>query len=306
MNDSAGYSRPNRPRCSAAVGAHPRTPSIRRGSKPKGSSSRWARIRSSSESRSRVAPVGDDHAVGQHHRPRAQLQGVGQVVGDHQHGDVQRAQDVGQLPPRRPGRGWRTARRARGSRAAWPAPSPPPPAAAGRTTGGAAGRSAKSAMPTWSSAAGTRRSSSVAAQAGVGRPERHVLADGRHEQLVVGVLEDDADPATDLRQVRFATGSPLTVDRAGAGGEDAVQVQHQGGLAGAVGPEQGDPLTAVRRAGRRRTAPGGRRDRRRRGRVRRGSAGGHRPAASVAVGARRRDEHRARCTRLAASSSGPA
>ena len=41
-----------------------------------------------------------------------------------------------------------------------------------------------------------------AAQAEVGRAERDVLGDRRHEQLVVGVLEDDADPAADLGQPR--------------------------------------------------------------------------------------------------------
>ena len=43
----------------------------------------------------------------------------------------------------------------------------------------------------------------------------------------------------------MATGSPLTDDRAATGGEDAVEVEHQGGLAGAVGTEQRDPLAAV-------------------------------------------------------------
>ena len=43
----------------------------------------------------------------------------------------------------------------------------------------------------------------------------------------------------------FVTGRPLTATDAGAGGEDAVEVQHQRGLAGAVGPEQGDPLARV-------------------------------------------------------------
>ena len=52
----------------------------------------------------------------------------------------------------------------------------------------------------------------VAAQAEVGRAERHVVADRRHEQLVVGVLEDDADAAADLRQV------PALVDRQPADG----------------------------------------------------------------------------------------
>ena len=39
-----------------------------------------------------------------------------------------------------------------------------------------------------------------AAQPEVRRAERHVVAHRRHEELVVGVLEDDADPATHLEQ----------------------------------------------------------------------------------------------------------
>ena len=82
----------------------------------------------------------------------------------------------------------------------------------------------------------------VAAQAQVGRPERDVLADGGHEQLVVGVLEDDADAATDLAQVRLHHGQAADGDGAPCGRVDAVEVQHQGGLAGAVGPEHRDLL----------------------------------------------------------------
>ena len=43
----------------------------------------------------------------------------------------------------------------------------------------------------------------------------------------------------------FSTGSPLDRDGPGARGEDAVEVQHQRGLARPVGPEQGDPLALV-------------------------------------------------------------
>ena len=38
------------------------------------------------------------------------------------------------------------------------------------------------------------------------------------------------------------TGSPETATAPAPGGEDAVEVQHQRGLAGAVGAEQRDPL----------------------------------------------------------------
>ena len=63
------------------------------------------------------------------------------------------------------------------------------------------GRSAKSAMPTWSSARWTHALELGAREPEVGRAERDVLADRGHEQLVVGVLEDDADPAPDLGEV---------------------------------------------------------------------------------------------------------
>ena len=43
----------------------------------------------------------------------------------------------------------------------------------------------------------------------------------------------------------LTTGSPDTATDAGAGGEDAVEVQDEGGLAGAVGAEQRHPLAAV-------------------------------------------------------------
>ena len=83
-----------------------------------------------------------------HHGSRAELQGVREVVGDHQHRDVERPQDVGELA---------TAGRieVRGRlvehqdlRLASPAPWRPPPGAAARSSGGAAARSANASMPT--------------------------------------------------------------------------------------------------------------------------------------------------------------
>ena len=85
----------------------------------------------------------------------------------------------------------------------------------------------------------------VALEAEVGRAEAHVLADRAHEQLVVGVLEHDADPAPDLGDVVLGDRQPADGDAPGAGDEDAVEVQHQRGLAGAVGAEQGDALALV-------------------------------------------------------------
>jgi hypothetical protein len=86
-----------------------------------------------------------------------------------------------------------------------------------------------------------------AAQAGVGRAEGDVVADRRHEQLVVRVLEDEPDPPPHLGQVRPRDVQPADPDRPGpgaAGGraEDPVEVQHQRRLAGAVGAEQRHPL----------------------------------------------------------------
>ena len=58
-------------------------------------------ISSASVRTSYVDAVGHHVAVAEHDRPGAQLQRVGQVVGDHQHGHVQRPHDVGELPARR-------------------------------------------------------------------------------------------------------------------------------------------------------------------------------------------------------------
>ncbi len=47
------------------------------------------------------------------------------------------------------------------------------------------------------------------------------------------------------RRLALLDRQPADRDRARAGGEDAVEVQHQRGLAGAVGAEQRDPLALV-------------------------------------------------------------
>ena len=107
------------------------------------------------------------------------------------------------------------------------------------------GRSAYSAMPTSSERGLHALLELVAAEAEVGRAEADVGADRAHEQLVVGVLEDDADPAADLGDVVLGDREAADRDAARAGGQDAVEVQHQRGLAGAVGAEQRDPLALV-------------------------------------------------------------
>ena len=77
-------------------------------------------------------------------------------------------------------------------------------------------------------------------------PERHVVVHGRHEQLVIGILEDDADPPTDLLQVRLRHRQPVTRHLALAR-KDAVEVQHERRLPGAVRPEQRHPLAFLDR-----------------------------------------------------------
>ena len=79
----------------------------------------------------------------------------------------------------------------------------------------------------------------------VRRPEPDVGPHRAHEQLVVGVLEDDADPAPDLAQVLARHRQAADRDLPAPGREDAVEVQHERGLAGAVGPQERDPLTLL-------------------------------------------------------------
>ncbi len=87
------------------------------------------------------------------------------------------------------------------------------------------------------------------AQPEVGRTERHVVADGRHEQLVVGVLEDDPDAAPDLRERVLADRHTGHLDGAAPGArvapENAVEVQDEGGFARAVGAKQRHPLATM-------------------------------------------------------------
>ncbi len=82
-------------------------------------------------------------------------------------------------------------------------------------------------------------------------PEGHVFEQRRHEELVVGVLEDQAHSATNLGQVLPAHHQAADADRAGAGLEYPVELQEQRALARAVRPNQGDVL--ARRHGQRET-----------------------------------------------------
>ena len=87
---------------------------------------------------SAVRPVGHDPPVVHHERPRAELEGVRQVVGDHQHRDVERAHDVGELAAARRVEVRRRLVEHEDLRVASPAPSPPPPGDAARSSGGGA------------------------------------------------------------------------------------------------------------------------------------------------------------------------
>ncbi len=94
----------------------------------------------------------------------------------------------------------------------------------------------------------TRCSSSAPREAHVGRPEGHVLAHRAEEELVVGVLEDHADPPTHLlerRAVAGVDGAAAHAHVAGARRQDPVEVVHERGLAGAVRAEQRDALAGL-------------------------------------------------------------
>jgi hypothetical protein len=77
--------------------------------------------------------------------------------------------------------------------------------------------------------------------------EGDVLVDRRHKELIVRVLKDESDLASDAAQVAF--GDVLTVHSDGPrrGTKNAVSVKDKCGLAGAVGPQQGYPLTVPNR-----------------------------------------------------------
>ena len=75
----------------------------------------------------------------------------------------------------------------------------------------------------------------------VERAEGDVLAHGRHEQLVVGVLEDQADAGAQVLGVVLADDQAGDLE-APAPLQQRVEVEHQRRLAGAVGTEDGDAL----------------------------------------------------------------
>ena len=81
-------------------------------------------------------------------------------------------------------------------------------------------------------------------EAQVERAEGDVLADGRHEQLVVRILEDEPDARTQLAERPVLDREAGDLELAFAG-EQAVEVQDERRLAGAVRAEQGDALAVL-------------------------------------------------------------
>ena len=76
----------------------------------------------------------------------------------------------------------------------------------------------------------------------VERPERDIFPHRRGEQLVVGVLEDEADHAPHPLEVLLFHLDAHHLD-ATLAGEYAVQVEHQGGFTRAVGPHYRNRLS---------------------------------------------------------------
>ena len=107
------------------------------------------------------------------------------------------------------------------------------------------GRSMKSSMPTWSSAATTRASSAAPRRPRLAGPNSTSARTDGMNSWSSGSWK--TTPTRRRISIRLAsvTGSPGHRDRPGARGEDAVEVQDEGGLAGAVGSEEGDAFALV-------------------------------------------------------------
>ena len=105
-------------------------------------------------------------------------------------------------------------------------------------------RSAAWRMRTASSATRDARQDLAGLEALVERAEGDVFVHGGHEELVVGVLEDQPDAGADVVQRVAGDGEPGDLEHALAG-HQAVEVVHEGGLAGPVGAEQRDALAVL-------------------------------------------------------------
>ena len=75
----------------------------------------------------------------------------------------------------------------------------------------------------------------------VQRAEGDILLDRRHEDLIVGILEEHADPLPHLRDVRSVDAEPAHADRS-LPVQQPDEVVEEGGLAGAVRAEDRDRL----------------------------------------------------------------
>ena len=136
--------------------------------------------------------VGHDRPRGEDHGALAELGGERQVVGRHQHRAVDAREHVEQLAARarvEVGRRLVEHEQARAHRQHG-GDRHPPALAHRELVGGALGRRAPCAPRRAPRA--TRSRDLVALEAHVERAERHVLLDGGHEELVVGVLEHEA------------------------------------------------------------------------------------------------------------------
>ena len=80
-------------------------------------------------------------------------------------------------------------------------------------------------------------------EAHVERTERDVLADRRHEELVVGILEDDSDGATNLIKGLLGNRQVPDAHFTLSGPQEPVQLQQKGRFPGAIGSDQGDRFT---------------------------------------------------------------
>ena len=199
-----------------------------------------------------IAAGGEDHGA------LAQLGGQRQVVGGDEHRALDRARAPRAARAGRAGRGWRTARRARAAAGAWRARWRSPRAGARPSRAGTAAARAACSMRTGAERLGHAPLDLGRVEAHVERAEGHVLRDGRHEELVVGVLEDEADARAQLGQrvaLHLRARPPRARPCPSAG---PLRCSMKRGLAGAVGPEHGDALAvldvqvdaAQRRAGR--------------------------------------------------------
>ena len=104
------------------------------------------------------------------------------------------------------------------------------------------GRSARCAIPRLSSVCITSSRASAELDAVVQRPERHILLHGRAEQLIVGVLQHDADLAVQPLQagLRIIHGLSKHDQLALMRPQRAVQQEHERRFADAVGAQQSD------------------------------------------------------------------